>query len=131
MMMEEEILTAAIAKLNAVPSLVALVGTIYNHIPQGTPLPVCRLRYCQAQEWDTKDSFGYDGKIQVDVFTDHRGDQIALRAADIIVSNLHEKTLVLTTGQSLLIRSDLVDAFTEPDGITHHTVALFSHIATT
>jgi hypothetical protein len=127
----EDIITQTVAHLNAVPSLVALVGPVYNHVPQATPLPVCRVRYCQARDFTTKDSFGYDGTIQVDVFTSHRGDKIALRAIGLVVQALHLQTLTITTAQSLLLRRESVDAFTEPDGITHHAVARFRHLATT
>jgi hypothetical protein len=30
----------------------------------------------------------------------------------------------------LILRRDYMDAFTEPDGLTHHTVVRFRHIAT-
>jgi hypothetical protein len=125
------ILAAAFARLAGNAPLMTLLGqNLFNHLPQETPTPCARVRWGQAGEWDTKDSDGVDGFIFVDVWTAHRGDKVALEAADMIVNLLHLQPLVLSDSQSLILRRDFVDAFTEPDGLTHHTAIRFHHIAT-
>jgi hypothetical protein len=125
------ILTAAVARLRANVAFMALMGNrVYNHVPQELVLPLCRVRWGQAGEWDTKDSDGVEGFLFVDVWTDHRGDKDALTAADMVVNEFHLLPLVLSDAQSLILRRDFVDAFTEPDGLTHHTVIRFRHVAT-
>lgn len=105
-------------------------GNVFNHIPQEQPLPCCRVRWSQAGEWDTKDSDGVEGYLFVDIWTDHRGDKVALEAADMALALFQLQPLALTSGQSLYLRHDFTDTFTEPDGLTHHTVVRFRHIAT-
>lgn len=104
----------------------------FNHIPQDAALPCLRFRWEQAAEWDTKDSAGWDGSITIDVWTDHRGDKIAQEIADRVDLLLHDRPLLdMASGQSLLVRHDLCDSFTEPDGLTHHTMIRFRAIVTT
>ena len=78
----------------------------------------------------TKDSDGLDGFIFVDIWTDHRGDKLALEASDAALFLLHLKPIALSTGQSLILRNDYTDAYVESDGLTHHTIVRFHHIAT-
>jgi len=113
--------------------LMGMVGNrIYNHIPQDAPLPCLRFRWEQAGQWDHKDAAGYEGYITCDVWTDHRGDKQAQEIADRLESLMHNQPLTsMTTGQSLLLMHDLVDTFTEPDGLTHHTMVRFRAIVTT
>lgn len=129
-----EILSLTIARLKADTgpgSLAALVpNKIFNHVPQETALPVIRARWQDSVEWDTKDSDGLSGYIVCDVWTDNRGDLTSLQIIDRIDAILHNQPLSMTTGQSLILRHSSQTAFTEPDGLTHHAVIKFQHIAT-
>lgn len=126
-----EVLNLSVARLRGDPPLMTLMaGRIFNHIPQDSPLPCCRVRWGQAGEWDTKDSSGFDGYLFVDVWTNHRGDKEALEATDRILALINLLPLQMSSGQSLIMRHDYVDTFTEPDGLTHHTAIRFHHIAT-
>lgn len=125
------ILTAAVARLRGnSPFMTLMSNQVYNHVPQESALPLCRVRWGQAGEWDTKDSDGVDGFLIVDVWTSTRGDKISLQAADMIIAMLHLQPLALSDSQSLILRRDFMDAFVEPDGLTHHTSIRFHHIAT-
>jgi hypothetical protein len=126
------ILKAAVVRLVGNAPFKALMnGQIFNHIPQERALPCCRVRWSQAGEWDTKDSDGVEGYLFVDIWTDYRGDKVALEAADMAINLFHLAPLVLSDSQSLILRRDFIDSFTEPDGLTHHTAIRFRHIATT
>lgn len=126
-----EILAACFNRAKGSAALAAIVGDrIYNHLPQELPTPCCRVRWSRSVEWDTKDSAGVDGDIVVDVWTDYRGDLLAYKAADIIVSLFHLIPFELTGSQSLILRRENVVSFTEPDGVTHHTAITFRHVAT-
>lgn len=127
-----EVTKVAWAYLNGDATLSGLVGgRIFNHIPQDDPLPCLRVRWEQAGEWDTKDSAGFDGFIVVDIWTDYRGDKQAQEIADRVEVLLHLHEFTMTSGQSLLLRHDFSDSFTEPDGLTHHTMSRFRFIVTT
>lgn len=126
-----EILTQIIARLTGSASLMSMVSNkVYNHVPQDTALPIVRARWDGVTEWDTKTSDGFDGSISIDIWTDHRGDKQALAIADIIYVLFHNAEFTLAAGQSLMIRYVMSDSFIEPDGLTHHTVMKFRHIAT-
>lgn len=114
------------------PLMAKLGNRIYNHVPQDDPLPAMRFRWEQAGEWDTKDSAGHDGFCVIDIWTDHRGDKQSQEIADDVETLLHlEPFTGMVSGQSLLLRHDFSDSFVEPDGLTHHTMLRFRHIATT
>lgn len=135
------ILKAVFKRLDGDATLKAACPSIYNHIPQDESLPCIRVRWDSSTEWDTKDSAGFEGSIIVDIWTDHRGDKQALEISDRVTYLLHNQPLTGLTyfippngegnAQSLILRHALFDEFTEPDGLTHHTVLRFNHIATT
>jgi len=128
-----EITKVAWERLSQDAPLSALVGgRVFNHLPQDEPLPAVRVRWETSDEWDTKDSAGFSGALVVDTWTDHRGDKQAQTIADRVDALLHLAPFTgMTSGQSLLLRHDFHGSFTEPDGLTHHTVQRFTCIVTT
>lgn len=136
-----DILEKCYAILSTDAALVALLGgtipanpKIYNHLPQDLPLPAMRLRWTEVNEWDTKDSAGYQGSFIIDSWCSGatKGDKLLLQICDRVEILLHETILPMTTGQSLLLRHERpLRIMVEPDGITHHAVQQFVHIATT
>jgi hypothetical protein len=126
-----EILEKINRRLTDDPVLISMLQRrIFNHVPQDTPLPVLRFRWDQVGEFDTKDSAGWDGNIQIDVWTDYRGDREQAIILDRLDEILHLQPFVMSSGQSLLLRHDFVNNFTEPDGITHHATIRYRHVAT-
>lgn len=127
-----EALAAIIAVLKADARLRTFVGErIFNHVPQDEINPCIRVRIESGGEWDTKTSDGWQNSVRVDVWSEYQGDKESLEIADIIDDILHDASLSLASSQSLLLRHDTRDAFTEPDGATHHTVLRYLHIITT
>jgi hypothetical protein len=130
---QSEILRLAFARLDTFPALVSKIGAgrVHNHLPQECDLPRVRVRWQDCTEWDTKDSDGWEGDIVVDVWTAERGDKLGLEISDIIDDALHEYQIPSVSGQSITSRHTTFSAFTEPDGITHHTTARFHVIVST
>lgn len=127
-----EILKATYARLSGDVTLSTLVGgAIYNHIPQEKALPCIRFRWESVNEWDTKDSVGMDGLLVIDTWTDYRGDKVAAQVHDAIMSVLNDQPLTLVSAQSLILRHQFHTSFVEGDGLTHHAVDHFRHVATT
>lgn len=128
-----EILTAVYARLTGNATIVSMTGgRIANHLQQDTPLPCMRLRWETAREFDTKDSTGYDGTISLDFWTDYRGDLPCLQFQDAVMDEFHNRPLTLTAGgQSLILRREFFTVVIENDGITHHAICQFRHVATT
>lgn len=134
-----EILTAYYAVLSTDTILVGLLGgtigsdpKIYNHLPQDLPLPAVRVRWSEVNEWDKKDSAGFEGFFTVDSWCSTYGDKGLLSIADRIETLTHLQNLTLTTCQSLILRHERpLRTMLEPDGLTHHGVQVFRHVATT
>lgn len=127
----EEILKAISDRLNGDQNLKSICPSIFNHVPQEHALPLIRFRHTYASEWDTKDSFGFESSIMIDIWTDYRGDKLSAEISDIIIALFDMNPLILASGQSLYIRHDLSDFITEGDGLTHHSVLRFRQISTT
>jgi hypothetical protein len=126
----EDILKKIFAALTANSALMALVGNqIYNYVPQDSTPPFIRCRWVGAADWDTKDSDGLEGTIQIDIWTEHKGMLVAYQISDKVQNILHLQTLS-TVSQNLLTRLTMQDSFVEPDGITNHTVQRYSTIIT-
>ena len=127
-----EILKLVYARLTGDATLMALVNNrIYNHLPQELPLPCLRFRWEQASEWDTKDSIGMDGLLVIDTWTDYRGDKLIAQIHDALMPIFHDVPLSMTSAQSLILKHQFHTSFTEGDGLTHHGVDHFRHVATT
>lgn len=130
-----EILALAWQRLDGDTGLKSLLGGdghVWNHVPQDLALPAVRVRWGNVSEWDTKTSNGLDGTLTVDIWTSSYGDKLMLRIADRIEAIMHGQPLTgMTTGQSLLLRHTRPLMTTvEPDGLTHHGVMQYHHIAT-
>ena len=130
-----EILGLIFDRLKSDTSLVALVGSsdrISNHLPQDTaPNPAyIRARVDETDEWDTKDSDGFEHAYVVDVWTELHGDKRVREIFDRVYQLLHRQPFTGSTSQSLLLRMQSTNTFIEPDGVTHHGVMNFRHIYT-
>lgn len=102
---------------------------VFNYVLQDYPVPFARVRWESVREWDTKDSFGFDGSIAVDGFFNSNGDLLPLQFIDILNTLLHNNPLSLSYGQSVVLRHNSDDVITEPDGLTCHAVSKFQHLA--
>jgi hypothetical protein len=127
-----DVLAAAFVRLDTFPALRAKIGPgrVHNHLPQDCDLPRVRVRWQDCKEWDTKDSDGWQGDIVVDTWSAERGDKAVLDLADIVDDALHDHSLAVATGQAILCQHVEASAFTEPDGLTHHTTSRFRCIVT-
>lgn len=133
---ELECLGFIFTRLQADAALVTLVGgdasNISNHIPQDRSVEpgYIRARWGSADEWDTKNSDGLDGRYVFDVWTEKHGDMRVLEIFDRLKTLLHNLPFTSGSSQSLLLRFENSNTFIEPDGVTHHGVINFRHIYT-
>ena len=127
-----EFLVRVKEKLDASGDLKTAMGGTrwWNNVPQDTKLPILRFRFSQANEFDTKDSDGWQGTLSIDVWTDSRGDLESTKIQDIVDDIFQDGEFALQDGQNLFIQHTFFDAFTEPDGITHHAVTQYNVIIT-
>ena len=106
----------------------------YNHVPQEAKnlptKPYVRFGITSLSDWGPKNELGYEGEIQVDVWSDMRGDQEAQEICDSIIAGCHNAPFTLTSGQAILMQHSGSMVFTDPDGITHHGVVRLRTIST-
>lgn len=129
-----EMLALIYTRLNGDSALATLLGgagRVLNNIPQERVLPLLRFRMVNNSEWDTKDSDGYEGDIQIDIWTDYQGDELSLLIVDRVFDLMQLQPLTTTVGQNLYLRHTFHDSMVEPDGLTHHAVIRFRYINTT
>lgn len=124
---QSDLLKALYARLSDDPTVYAFVAErVFNHVPQQAEnlpkKPYIRFFVVSASDWGTKNELGYDVEIQVDVWSDMRGDEEPLDIMDAVISSCHNVPLPLVTGQDILLQHAGSNTFIEPDGITHHGV---------
>lgn len=127
---QAELLTQLYQRLIGDAALVPFVGNrIYNHVPQqdiNTAVrPLIVFRIAQSSMWGTKDELGYETQIQIDIWTDMRGDELALLIADELNLLLNNVPFVFVSGQNVLLQYAQTVSMTDPDGICHHTALLY------
>jgi len=130
-----EVLAAIYAQLAASAPLVAITGgRIYNHVPQGspagTPFPYVRFRPAGLSDWSDKGSYGYDGDIYIDAWSDKQDDSDLTTIHDYLMDALHRVPLTLPTGQNVCLDFRFFDTTVEPDGQAHHGVSRFRMLLT-
>jgi len=120
--------------LKAVLLTTSVQDRVYNHVPQEVKnlpkKPYVRFGITSMNDWGAKNELGYEGEIQIDVWSDARGDQEALELCDIIIAGCHNTPFTLTFGQAILLQHTGSMVFTDPDGITHHGVVRLRIIST-
>lgn len=95
-------------------------------------MPFVRFRWDQANEWDTKDSQGWEGFVTFDIYTNLQGDKQSLAIADVLDNLLTPSFILpLTSCQHLYTRHDSRNTYTQQDGaLIHHTVMRYRMIFT-
>ena len=117
------------ALVNAGAPAVDTQKSIINHVPQDFPLPYYRVMLESMQEWDTKDTTGYEGLMRLDVWTDYHGDLQVHDLVDAAMDALQNAPLALTTGQMVLLRHQSTIISIEPDGQSHRGTLLVRFLA--
>lgn len=154
-----EVLRTVHQGLTAYPGLALMAGKMFNSLPQGLEKPYIRYRWANPVDWSTKTSFGYDGEVTVDVWSNQPGDEEILSLSDLVVLALHNRedfysfglgplldnfgdeivdnfgdpilvtTRKITGGRVVLLQHVRTNFIVEPDGVSKHAVIIFRLIA--
>jgi len=118
---------ALFARLTSTAALTAIIPTerIKSVLPQDAPLPYLRARVTRSQEFDTKDSDGYEAEITLDIYSNYHGNKQVHELSEILYTALHRLPLALGSGGNFLLRFQSQATFLEPDGQTTHATMLF------
>ena len=133
---QNEILSKAVATLRADAGLLALTGEltpaaptgearVYNHVPQDEDQPYVLVVWESGSENDTKDSTGFDGRLNHEVVSTHHGDREVLKMQDAVIAAYEAAPLVLVAGEIICFQfasgSTPVNVFS-----THRAVFFFN-----
>lgn len=116
----EALQTALIAALRT-----ALPGVdVVDHMPQEVPatqgFPFVVVGDTTARDWGTKDSVGTEQDVEIQIHSQYRGRKQIRGIRRTIYQTLHEQTLALTGGHSIvLMRFEDADNTIEADGLTY------------
>lgn len=106
----------------------------FNHVPQEPSnlpkKPYVRFGITSLNDWGPKNELGYEVEVQVDIWSDVRGDEQTHQISDAIVLGCHNASFTSASGQVILLQHVNSMAFTDPDGITHHGVVRLRIIST-
>lgn len=121
--------TALIAKLQAASGLTALLtdgaSGVYDHVPQGSSFPYVSVGEYATQEDGAKGLNGQDFDVTIHTWSRYRGRKEIFDIMKQIYAALHEQSLTVSGGDTILLRYAFSDDFPDPDGITQHGVQRF------
>jgi hypothetical protein len=133
--LQSEFLTRLFERLTTTASLTAKVpaARILNNIPEQEDKrmdkPYVHFMIASAGDFGAKNEIGYENEVQIDVYSEERGDKEVLEIMDVIVAALHNIPLVVASGQDVLFQfaGQMLD--TDPDGILHHGILRFRSLS--
>lgn len=106
---QAEILAKSVETLRADATLIALLGPIdpgdpvearvWNHVPQDETKPYIVVTWQPDEDWDTKDSKGFDGSLDHEAISTHHGDKNVLEIADAVIAAYAANPLALVSGR--------------------------------
>lgn len=122
----QDIYTALKDDLNIIAECGARV---YNHVPQEPKnlpqKPYIHFWVPTSTDWGPKNELGFEHEIQVDIWSDHRGDFQLFTIAQIVIELLHNQPFTSTNGQNILLQHSSTLTILENDGLTYHGIVRF------
>jgi hypothetical protein len=133
--LQSEFLNKLFLRLSTNGGIIALVpaNKIFNHVPEledkRVDKPYIHFMVAATGDFGAKNEIGYDNQIQIDIYSDARGDKEVLTIMDAVVAAVHNIPLVVTSGQDVLIQFDGSVVDTDADGILHHGILRFRSLS--
>lgn len=110
------------AKLNATTGL---VGLVYEILENDQAFPKIWLEDGGADDWSNKDDAGLEANITLHIGSRYDGTKEIRSLMDKCHAALHNASLTLAAGQSVLCQFDRHDMVIDSDGVTRHGVMRF------
>ena len=111
------------AKLNATTGL---VGLVYEILENDQAFPKIWIEDGGADDWSNKDDSGLEAVITLHIGSRYEGTKEIRSLMDKCNAALHNASLTLAAGQSVLCQFDRHDMVIDSDGVTRHGVMRFS-----
>ncbi len=110
------------AKLNATTGLVGLVHEILEN---DQAFPKIWIEDGGADDWSNKDDAGLEANVTLHIGSRYDGTKEIRSLMDKCHAALHNASLTLSAGQSVLCQFDRHDMVIDSDGVTRHGVMRF------
>ena len=110
------------AKLNATTGL---VGLVYEILENDQAFPKIWIEDGGADDWSNKDDAGLEANITLHIGSRYEGTKEIRSLMDKCHAALHNASLTLAAGQSVLCQFDRHDMVIDSDGVTRHGVMRF------
>ncbi len=110
------------AKLNATTGL---VGLVYEILENDQAFPKIWIEDGGADDWSNKDDAGLEAVITLHIGSRYDGTKEIRSLMDKCHAALHNASLTLAAGQSVLCQFDRHDMVIDSDGVTRHGVMRF------
>ncbi len=110
------------AKLNATTGL---VGLVYEILENDQAFPKIWIEDGGADDWSNKDDAGLEANVTLHIGSRYDGTKEIRSLMDKCHAALHNASLTLSAGQSVLCQFDRHDMVIDSDGVTRHGVMRF------
>lgn len=106
-------------ELSGDATLMALVGGIYDYVPENSAFPYVFLSEINALDWSTKTTRGFEIKANIEVLARERGSKKCLEIMSRIYELLHDQNLTVTGYTLVNMRVESNELTREKDGLTY------------
>lgn len=108
-------------ELSGDTTFLALVPSIFQHVPEETAFPYAVIVPQGTEDWSTSTKEGQQAEISVRVYMREAGSKKALEAAERVRVLLHEAPLTVTGFVLVSLRVEETDITLGADGLTYQS----------
>ena len=101
---------------------------IYDLPPEDSAFPYVTIGDDRFEPWDTHDSVGFQGQLNINVWTQSEGRKKAKELNGIVYDLLHDKDLGIAGTCTINLKRGLATTKIDPDGITVQGISRFNII---
>ncbi|MEX6723395.1 DUF3168 domain-containing protein [Parapedomonas caeni] len=109
--------------LRADPGLMAAVTGVFDHVPDGQPLPYVQVGENLVSDWSAKDFTGREHRLSVHVWSHYPGQAQARALLDLVDAALEHAPALLDGHRLVGLRFLAARVLRDADGETHHGIA--------
>jgi len=127
---QKEILAAVLTRLKNDATLTALVpaARIVENMPDGTAYPHVRVQAPTSRDWSSHTFDGFEGEIELRVWTQGQSVEPNLGIGNRIYTLLHNFDMAITGFPTINFRCTFNEPTLEPDGRTYQGLQRYSFI---
>jgi len=121
----ESLQNALYVKLTTDAGLMASLSGIFDHVPEGSPLPYITLAEGNIRDWSSKSHQGQEHLFDIHLWSDKVGGKEIREMADQVNGLLDNAALNLTGHQLVSLRFVFFENFFDAEGRVRHGIMRF------